>query len=458
MLTRFVRRTAYAFAFQATFLLPAARAQVSASDSAVRAWITARVDNGYATGIVVGFHDEGGDRIIAYGAGERSGGPIGGDSYFEIGSITKVFTNILLADMVLRGEVALDDPVSKFLPPGVKMPSRSGKAITLLDLATASSGLPSLPSNFTPKDPRNPYADYSVQQMYDFLSAHTLRRDPGAQYEYSNLGMGLLGHALSLRAGKPYEELLRERVLLPLGMHDTFITIPESKRSRFAVPHTSDLEEELPWDLPTLAGAGALRSTTRDMLTFADAVTHRSTGPLAKAIEFSIEPRRPTTSPDMRIALAWHVREKGGQRIVWHNGGTGGFRTFFGFDPATGANVMVWSNTSSSVDDIGLHLLDSTVALRPTPPQPDVAVPVETLRSYIGDYPLAPTAVIAVTEQGGKLFVQLTNQPRFRLWAESPTNFYLRVVPAKVTFERESAGVMTLTLDQGGHKQRAAKK
>ena len=433
-------------------------AQSSPPDSAVQQWIAERVANGYATGIVVGRRDGGRDRVVAAGGAQRDGRPVGPESFFEIGSITKVFTNILLADMVLKGEVALEDPVQKFLPAGVTMPSRNGKAITLLDLATASSGLPSVGNNMTPKDARNPYADYSVQQMYDFLSAHTLRRDPGERYEYSNIGMGLLGHVLGLRAGKSYEALLRERVLEPLGMRETFIVVPNDKVARFAVPHDADLEEVSPWDIPTMAGAGALRSTTRDMLKFADAVTHRDRGPLGKVIAFSIEPRRPTTIPNMRIALGWHVREANGRSVVWHNGGTGGFRTFFGFDPATGVHSMVWSNTSNSVDDLGLHLIDSTVPRLRTPPQPTVEVPVETLRGYVGSYPLAPVFVVAITEERGKLYAQPSGRPRFRLWPESATSFYLKAVPAKVRFATDSTGVMTLTLDQGGQQQKARKR
>ena len=433
-------------------------AQSSPNDSTLRAWITPRVDNGYATGIVAGYREGTRSHVVSYGAAERSGKPLGPDSYFEIGSITKVFTNILLADMVLKGEVALEDPVSKYLPTAVTMPSRNGKVITLLDLATASSGLPSLPTNMKPADPRNPYADYTVPQLYAFLSSYALPRDPGAQYEYSNVGMALLGHVLALRAGKPYFTLLRERVLQPLGMRDTWITLPADRLPRFAVPHNSDLDEDYPWDLPTFEGAGALRSTTNDMLRFADAVTHRDRGPLAKAITFSIEPRRPTTIPNMRIALGWHVRGKDGRQIVWHNGGTGGFRTFFGFDPATGVHSMVWSNTSTSVDDLGLHMIDTSVALRPAPPQVDVTVAPDVLRSYVGEYPLAPTFVITVTEASGKLYGQATNQPRFRLWASSDSTFALRIAPAKVNFEHAVDGTITLVLDQNGRKQRAARR
>ncbi len=134
-------------------------AQSQPADSTIQRWLAERVTNGYATGIVVGVRDGSRDRVVAVGGAQRDGRPVGATSFFEIGSITKVFTNILLADMVLKGEVALEDPVQKFLPAGVTTPSRNGKVITLLDLATASSGLPSIDSKMSPKDVRNPYAD-----------------------------------------------------------------------------------------------------------------------------------------------------------------------------------------------------------------------------------------------------------------------------------------------------------
>ena len=344
-----------------TFLLVAAtsaRAQLPARDSTIRTWITERVENGYATGIVAAYRDGRQAHVLSTGGADRSGKPLGADSYFEIGSITKVFTNILLADMVLKGEVALDDPVAKYLPAGVTMPSRNGKVITLLDLATASSGLPSLPTNLKPADEHNPYADYTVAQLYAFLSSYTLPRDPGTRYEYSNTGMGQLGHVLALRAGKPYFTLLRERVLEPLGMRDTWITIPADRIARFAVPHNADLEVENAWDLPTFEAAGALRSTSSDMLKFADAVTHRDRGALAKAITFSIEPRRPTTIPNMRIALGWHVREKDGKSIVWHNGGTGGFRTMLLLLPEakTAVVVLCAADRGQAIDKLALDI------------------------------------------------------------------------------------------------------
>ncbi|MEP7384534.1 MAG: serine hydrolase [Gemmatimonadota bacterium] len=429
-------------------------------DSTIRARLAQRVDNGYTASIVVGMLEHGKERYVSYGRSNFGETPlVGPDAIYEIGSITKVFTNILLADMVLKKEVALDDPVSKYLPSTVTVPSRNGKVITLLDLATQSSGLPGMPLNFHPKDPTNPYADYTVAQMYEFLSSYTLPRDPGQTYEYSNLGMGLLGHALALRAGKPYEQLLIERVLSPLGMRDTRITLTPDMARRFVTGHDGDLEPVPAWDLPTLAGAGALRSSARDMMKFARAVTGAMSGegPLAKAIALSIEPRRPTTIPGMRIGLAWHVREKNGERITWHNGGTGGFRTFFGVDNASRNAVVVLTSGGETSDELGFTLLDPSLPVRVVTARPTVSVPTATLQSYVGSYPLAPTFVIDITLEGDKLFAKATNQPRFRLWASSDHEFYLRVVPAKVVFEKDSAGVMTLTLDQNGAKRRASK-
>ena len=159
-----------------------------------------------SVGIVIGVIAPEGRRVIAYGHLEKGDSrPLNGDTIFEIGSVTKVFTSLLLADMVQRGEVALDDPVAKYLPPEVRMPERNGRSITLVDLSTHTSGLPRLPANLNPKDLNNPYADYSVEQLYQFLSGYQLTRDIGSRYEYSNLGGGLLGHVLARRAGMDYD-------------------------------------------------------------------------------------------------------------------------------------------------------------------------------------------------------------------------------------------------------------
>jgi serine-type D-Ala-D-Ala carboxypeptidase/endopeptidase len=413
-------------------------------DTAVRALVEARVqtfpDTGrHGEGIVVGLLDRsGGRRIIAVGVDEAA--------VFEIGSITKTFTAAILADMVDHGEVRLDDPVAQYLPPSVRVPSRNGKQITLLDLATQSSGLPRVPSNFAPKDSLNPYADYTVQQMYAFLSSYELTRDVGAEYEYSNLGVGLLGHALARKAGMNYEALVRQRILGPLGMRETTITLTPALRARLAPGHAIDGRVVPNWDLPTFAGAGALRSTVRDMLTYLAANLDTLAGPLSRAMRVAHSPRRNAGNARMRIGLAWHILSRPIGGIVWHNGGTGGYRSFTGFDQARRIGVVVLSNVNSSVDDIGFHLLDETFPLSPPPPQrTEVAVDSLVLARYVGEYELAPAFHITVTRAGAHLFLQATAQPRFPIFAESDSTFFLKVVDAQLTFQPDG-----LVLHQNG--------
>lgn len=410
-------------------------------------------------GIVVGLIGPQGSSVVSYGRlDQKVPGTPGADTVYEIGSISKVFTSLLLADMVKRGEVALDDPVAKYLPKSVKMPSRNGKQITLVDLATHTSGLPRLPSNLKPANPENPYADYTVDDLYAFLSSYQLTRDPGSKYEYSNLGGGLLGHVLALRGGKDYETLLRERVLAPLHMDSTGIHLTADERARLAPGHTELLERTANWDLPTLAGAGALRSTAHDMLLFLSANLGFTQTPLAAAMEFQrTAVRRPTGAPNLGVALGWHILEHNGNEIIWHNGGTGGYRSWMGFDLKKRIGVVVLSNSANGVDDIGQHLVDNSLPLVPyEAPEQRTAISVDpkVLDGYVGRYQLTPQFIIAVTREQGSLYVQATGQPKFEIFAESPTEFFLKVVNAQITFVTGSDGHATeMILHQGGADQ-----
>src|SRR3984957_15745372 len=241
------------------------------SDETIRQILIDRIDVQHqSVGIVVGVIDRGERRVITYGHLEKGDTrPLDGNTIFEIGSETKVFTSLLLADMVQRGEVALSDPVAKYLPPGTRVPERNGRSITLVDLATHTSGLPRLPSNMSPKDSANPYADYTVEQLYQFLSGYQLTRDIGSQYEYSNLGVGPLGPALTLRARMDYESMLRSRILDPLGMTSTRVTLTPEMKAHLALGHGPSMSVVSNWDLgPAFAGAGALRSSANDISLF----------------------------------------------------------------------------------------------------------------------------------------------------------------------------------------------
>ncbi len=317
-------------------------------------------------GMVVGVIDQHGRRIVSYGSlAKDDKRTLNGDTIFEIGSMTKVFTSLVLMDMAQKGEVEVTDPVSKYLPVSVKVPERNGRKITLQDLSTHSSGLPSLPTNIAPKDMSNPYADYSLEQLYQFLSGYQLPRDIGARYEYSNLAVGLLGHALALRAGMSYEAMVLSRICEPLGMKDTRITLSPEMKARLATGHGPDLMAVPNWDFPTLPGAGALRSSANDILTFLAANLGCLKTPLAAAMAAQVSLRRAGGDPDTQIAYAWRIQTKDGNSIFWHSGGTGGYRTYMGFDPRTRTGVVVLSNLGSSGgdNDIGRHLLDASYPL-----------------------------------------------------------------------------------------------
>jgi serine-type D-Ala-D-Ala carboxypeptidase/endopeptidase len=340
---------------------PAAAQQFFPSDSVIRAEIGPQLQAGERVGIVIGLIEaDGTRRVVSVG----HTGPIhDAHTLFEIGSVTKAFTGILLAEMVERGVVRFDTPVAALLPPGTPVPERAGRQITLLDLATQSSGLPRLPDNLRPATMANPYADYSVAQLYEFLAGYELPRDIGALYEYSNLGMGLLGLALGLRADASYEALVRARILEPLGMESTAIVLDAEARQRLAPGHNA-LGQVVPnWDLPTLAGAGALRSSVDDMLAFVAANLDPPDSPLGRAMRASHEARVATANPNLRVGLAWHLLTVNGHTFIWHNGGTGGYRSFIGFDPVRNVGVVVLSNGLRSMDEVGLHLLDPTVPL-----------------------------------------------------------------------------------------------
>lgn len=426
-------------------------------DTAVRSLLEARVQLLPYAGIVAGLIDARGARWLSAGTLNGPGTAAPGErTVFEIGSVTKTFTATLLADMVRRGEVRLDEPVQDLLPPDVRVPERAGRSITLLDLGTQSSGLPRLPSNLAPADPGNPYADYTEAQLYSFLSGYALPRDPGAQYEYSNLGVGLLGLALARKAGTSYEQLVRDRIAGPLGMTDTRMGLTADERARLAPAHDASGDTVANWDIPTLAGAGALRSTLHDMLRFLAANLAPDTATaLGRAVRDAQLPRRPTSIPATRIGLVWMTRDTGGTRVVWHNGETGGYHAFVGFDPDRRVGVVLLANSPRGADDIGLHLLDARIPPAPPPPPPPRRLAVRLtpaqLQPYVGRYQLAPGAVLTVTLRGDALFGQLTGQGAFRLYATADGHFFLKVVEATLDFQRDAGGrVTTAVLHQNG--------
>ncbi len=426
------------------------------TDDEIRDILRERIDTAKkGVGMVVGIIDEKGTRIVSYGwmDGSKSR-PVDGDTVFEIGSATKVFTCLLLADMVERGEVKLDDPIAKYLPKSVKVPTRNGREITLVDLATQSSGLPRMPDNFTPKNWNNPYADYTVEQMYDFLSRYTLTRDIGAEYEYSNFGMGLLGHILALKAGTNYEALVLQRVCRPLGMTNTLITLTPELKARLATGHDQMNKPVENWDFPTLAGCGALRSTANDLLKLAAASAGLVKTDLSAAMELAQTPRHDAGSPTLKIGLGWHISTKYDVELVWHNGATGGYHSFVGFDKKSKRCIVMLANSANGIDDIACHLLNANYELQHfEAPKEHVAIQLDAkiLDRYVGRYQLSPASFFNVRRANDRLQAQLTGQPYFDVFPESQSNFFYEAVDAQLTFNTNAEGRATdLVLHQNG--------
>jgi CubicO group peptidase (beta-lactamase class C family) len=315
---------------------------------------------GTAMGVSIGVVVHGVRRVFSLGAAHP-------DSIFEIGSITKTFTGLILAQMVQQGQVKYDQPVRELLPDGtVQKPA--GPEITLLDLVTQHSGLPRMPDNFAPADSANPYADYDAAKLYAFIRKHGVAKAGEPAYLYSNLGFGLLGQALAVRSGMKYPELLKKQVAGPLGLADTTVALSPSQQARFMQAHDSAGKPSHAWDLDALAGAGAIRSTAGDMLTYVEANLHpdalklNAAFPGARSIPAAIKQThelRADAFGGQKIGLAWHYMPETG--TYWHNGATGGYSSYAFFNPEGDyAGVVLVNKTlgdrGSFADRIGEHM------------------------------------------------------------------------------------------------------
>lgn len=291
----------------------------------------------------------------------QRGGGVDERTVFEIGSVTKVFTALLLADQVVAGNVELEQPLQELLP-DVRIPVR-GRPITLAALATHTSGLPRLPRSMLRQAMRNrsdPYAHFTEHDVHAGLERERLRREPGGKWRYSNFGAAVLGHALAKHAGTTYDHLLRERVTGPLGLVDTVITLRPDQVQRAARGHTRWRHPTNDWSMPAMPAMGAVHSTAADLTKFLHAQLDPDDTPLAEAIRLTHEPR--AGRPPLQAALGWLVASlpKGGPTVHWHNGGTGGARSFAGFVADQRSACVVLTTGQRSADRLGFDLLRST--------------------------------------------------------------------------------------------------
>ena len=314
---------------------------------------------GSGTGVSIGIVEHGVRRTFSYGAARP-------ESLFEIGSITKTFTGLLLAQMVEQGKVTYDEPVRELLSPGI-LQKATGPEITLLDLAIHHSGLPCMPDNFKPANPANPNVDYMPADLYAFLVKCGVEKPVNAPFLYSNLGMGLLGQALAKRAGVTYPDLMKQQVTEPLGLKDTAIALSSEQGRRFLQGHDAEHRAVHAWDFDALTGAGGIRSTAGDMLTYLEAQLHPEEvsanttegATLCAALRNSQELRADIV-PGIRIALGWIFNT--GTETYSHAGATGGFSSYAFFNRKSDYGVVVLVNVSpgnrnsSFADMLGEHI------------------------------------------------------------------------------------------------------
>ncbi|MEL7449851.1 MAG: serine hydrolase domain-containing protein [Pseudomonadota bacterium] len=319
-----------------------------------------------------------GDEVGLVGVGQKTvtdPTPPDGDTVYEIGSISKVFTGLLLADAVERGEATLDSRVQEYLPDGVSLPADIRDTITLRHLTTHSSGFPRLPANFASAINAvqitfggDPHRRYVVEQFHEAVRTVELEFEPGSQSVYSNFGVSLLGEVLATRAGQPYEQLMQMRVAQPLGMTSTAVKLDDAMRSRLAPGYRSVLQlgpgqlalKSATWDMPDhYAGAGGIRSTGKDMLRFLQANMGKLDSSLAPAMSASHEALM-QMEPSLAIGMNWlrRTRDGLGPVVLWHNGATGGYRSFLAFTEDGRFGVVVLANTAVPLDDVAVDLLE----------------------------------------------------------------------------------------------------
>lgn len=394
-------------------------------------------------------------------AGRRSAAdaaPPDADARFEYGSISKTFTGLLLAERVLAGAFALDDPVEAVL--GLRLRDSAGAPITWADLATHRSGLPRLPANLRPPVESDPYAGYTAADLMAFLADWKPEVPRDSRWEYSNLGFGLLGHALALQAGRPFDALLRERVLVPLQLDEVQVALTGRALPGLLQGHDAKRQPVPRWQFDALAGAGALVGSTRSLARYAQAAAGLIDTPLKPAFDLALTPRATGPVAANRIGLAWLFGPLKGRVVANHDGGTFGFSTSLFVDREARRAALVMANAMVGVNDLALHALDPGVPPRDAAAdaaqtqRPAVAVEPAAMQLLPGSYALNPQFKLAVRLRDGRLFAQASGQGEFELFAMDARRWFARVTALEIHFEGESGPPPAFVLHQGGQRLR----
>jgi D-alanyl-D-alanine-carboxypeptidase/D-alanyl-D-alanine-endopeptidase len=424
---------------------------VVSSDADIRRILTARIDDQrQSLGIVVGVTTPGGRRVITYGhPGRDDPRPLTADTVFEIGSVTKIFTSLVLADMVGRKEASVSEPITQFLPATLNANRGQARSLTLTDLATHTSGMPFWPSNLEAGETFAVLARYTVDELYDFAARFDPPPDAGIRWAYSNVDAGLLGALLARRAGSTYESLVAERVTGPLGMPSTAVTPSPSMVSRMAKGHDAKLDGAPSWKVPALEGAGSLLSSAHDLMTLLEGLAADRSA-IAHLLPTMLGTRR--QGPGFEQALGWMVLQGGTDgEIIYHDGQTLGFAAAVAFEPRSSTGVVVLSNAASGVGDIARHLLRPAIPLAtpaaPAPRRTEIVVDPALFDRYAGHYEPGPGVVFTVSREGDSLMLQLPGLPKLRLRPETERDFFVAEnTRITVTFDVDPSGRVTRLL------------
>lgn len=382
------------------------------------------------------------------------------DSRFEIGSISKAMQGVLIARLVEQRRLALDEPLADLLPEDARVPMHGDEPIRLIDLVTHTSGLPRLPMSLLASgyDPANPYADITTGRLLDALADVELSGPPGEAMTYSNFGAMLVSVAIVHRTGTDLGELFEQELFGPLGMTETSLsgaTVQGHDARGNPVPN---------WDFAdNVAGVGAIRSTLPDMIRWTAAIQGRHDGPLASTFARAREVLRQVG--DEHVGWGWFHVPVGDRRVVWHNGGTGGFSSSLAFDPETDVGAVVLSDTSlveyGGLDDLALHLVDAQVPLQ-SPRVPATLPDDLSLDDYIGvfdlmdgDEPFMGGFELRFFVDGETLMLEASTpemtQPPVSLDHEADERFVQPALRLEIAFVRDEDGqVSSLDFQQAG--------
>lgn len=412
----------------------------------VDAWMLEQQQSGDLSAAVVA--DIRGAQIDARGFGRRAPDDArvpGAQTQFQIGSITKVFTNLLLAEMSAAGLVTPSTTLGELLPASFVPRNPSVVSINLLALATHSSGLPRLPANLDPRNTVDPYAAYDEEALLAGLGAARDKQPLGSFYTYSNFGQGALGYLLGRADGAGYRQALQQRVLGPLGLQHTGFAAGNDVATA-----TVEGVPLIPWTFPdAMAGIGALWGSAEDLAHLVQVYLGVRPHRLQHDLLADLEVVMPNAG-EFAVTPVWHVARGDGQPIFWHNGGTGGFRSFVGFRPDQQRGIAILVTGDADPTAIGLAALGH-VARRSASQALDSRL--------FGQYQLGEQFGIRVYERDGALVAQATGQPALVIHAVDEAWYAYGDVDASLRFERSEDGaeVVALELAQGGKLHRAAR-